>query len=174
MLSAFLKQQTLGHENHITYQVSIYHYYKLHIDIVEFYVHHISDDYYIKSICPSGGHGPIKPGRRSKRTRALTVLTYAPARVSCLTKPPTTYVLKIPRDAEDQRPKSKSAMGRVVELGCGLGNRLYSMSSELKTYPNTTFIWAPDFGLHFNESAKTAPPPSKTCSSPRNPYPHCL
>ena len=78
------------------------------------------------------------------------------------------------RPVSPPSPQFASAMARVVELGCGLGNRLYSMSSELKTYPNTTFIWAPDFGLHFNESAKTAPPPSKTCSSPRNPYPHCL
>ena len=46
-------------------------------------------------------------------------------------------------------------MARVVELGCGLGNRLYSMSNELKKTPNTTFIWAPDVGLHFSESANS-------------------
>ena len=42
-------------------------------------------------------------------------------------------------------------MGRIVELGCGLGNRLFSMSKERELHPNTTFVWAPDAGTFFDE-----------------------
>ena len=48
---------------------------------------------------------------------------------------------------------------RTIQVGCGVGNRLFSMANEMNVYKddNFTFVWAPDVNKYVDESHSGRP-----------------